>query len=838
MAARLERDANWLAALLLLLFWGRLLHVTVVKSDTFDEIIHIMQGVLFWRQKSLYPVVENPPLVNALIGLPVNILFRPQLPLQHPIWITGNWLRISQVFAWEVNNNGRLLVWMGRVAVIFLALLLAALLYRWGRQLFRRRAAGLLPLFLFTFDPNVLAHSSLATTDLGAAFFVCLAAYLVWRYWREPGWRRYLAGGAGIGLAMAAKFTGLVMVPALALLAAYRLWSAQSRPGFDAGKESRQLLLEVSGWLTLASFLLIAVYRFDLAALAADFARQQSHLSSGHSSYLLGELSTSGWWYYFPVVFAAKTPLLVLALLILGIVLLWRRGDCRWSHLWLLIIAGGIFAASFFSRVNLGYRYLLPALPLLYLFLGGVVPVLFASVKIDRRPQTGDPLASSGQAWRPAFIRGGATCLWGSPEWLARPVSWLVFALLLLVAVTSLSIHPHYLAYFNRLAGGPEEGWRVAVDSNIDWGQDLTGLATYLEEHEATSVQVSYLGTAPLAAYGIQGRLLPVWPAPDREPLYDPFYPPRPAPGLYALSVTQLLGVYADDPDYFAWFQERPPDDKVGYSLFIYDIAADGPPVGLALSGIGISAIALEDFDRAFASNDVRPRWYDARSSFLWPGGERPASIWAAVGDGHQPSHPALQALYPAAGPALRGESPEGLRYALFRLDESPVAATVETERVITSFGWPAAPVVGSLEWETERQPLTGAAVFSDTLQLLGYSMPADMTPQPGLTVDVLTYWQVNSRPPAGLKIFLHLLDARGHVVAQHDGLDVRAEALQPGDAFAQLHTVHLPAHLPGGRYAWQIGVYDSGSGERFFVPTDGGSVDRLLLHAVWIDDR
>jgi hypothetical protein len=794
---RLEKHSSWLVVLLLLFFWSRLLQTATVKSDTFDEIIHIMQGVLYWRQATLYPVVENPPLVNAIIGLPVAWLFRPELPIAHPIWQTGNWLRISQVFAWEINDNGRQLIWMGRVAIVFLALLLGALLYRWGRQLFQQRPAGLLVLLLFTFDPNVLAHSSLATTDLGTALFFCLAAYLVWRHWYKPECLSYLAAAAGLGLVLAAKYSGLIMVPAVALLAAYRLWSARRAPDFEAFKQGLHSLLEVGGWLGLGLLVFLAVYRFDLAALAADFTRQQSHLGSGHSSYLLGELSASGWWYYFPVVFVAKTPWPVLGLVGLALALVVAHRDYRWSHWWPVLIAIGIGASSLLSRVNLGYRYLLPALPLLYL--------------------------PAGRLAQPDALR-------------SRPVRWGMALLVMAAAGTSLAIHPHYLAYFNRLAGGPDEGWRIAADSNIDWGQDIGDLAAYMAAHNVEDAQVSYLGSAPLAAYGVEGRLLPVWPAPDRDPLYDPFYPPRPAPGFYALSITQLLGVYADDPDYFAWFQARPPDDKVGYSLFIYDVAADGPPIRLALSGIGISALRLNDFDRAFDSNDVRPAWYDARRSFLWPGGSGDgeiAAVWAAVGDGHWPSHPALQALYPATGPALRSEGAGGLRYALFRLDELPLAAVLEERGVAADFGWSAEPVVGSADWVEKRQRLAGKAIFDGTLELLGYEIVSDAAGQPDVSLNIVTYWRVQNPPANDLKIFLHVLDATGQVVAQHDGLDVPTVGLQAGDEFAQLHAI---ADLPPGSYGVQLGLYDDQTLRRLAVNVGAdATADRLLLSLVTV---
>ncbi len=215
------------AVFLLLLFWWRLVGTAVTLAATFDEPLHVLQGLVFWRQWPLLSVVQNPPLVNALIGVPLRLAFHPTLPPEVSGPVFQDWLKISQQFFWQANDNGLQMVLVGRLAVIWLALLLGALLLRWAGQWFGRDAA-LLTLILYTFDPNVLANASLATTDLGTAVFLTLAAYAVWRYWTKqdagqlPGWRRYILVGVAVGLAFASKFSGIVLVPALVLAVAWR----------------------------------------------------------------------------------------------------------------------------------------------------------------------------------------------------------------------------------------------------------------------------------------------------------------------------------------------------------------------------------------------------------------------------------------------------------------------------------------------------------------------------------------------------------------------------------------------------------------------------------------
>ena len=775
------------AVFLLLLFWARVVATAVTLSATFDEPLHLLQAVLYWRHWSLFSVVQNPPLVNALIGLPLRLAFRPALPPAMTDAVFQDWLTLGQQFMWQTNDNGLQMLFVGRLAVAWLTLLLAALLARWAGRWWGAGAA-LVALLLVTFDPNILAHSALATTDLGTAVFIVVAAYAVWRYWQladtsgQPGWRRYTLTGVAIGLALAGKFSGVILLPALLLILLWRILAKTERRGW------LRPFLEVAGWLVVGTAVFLLIYRFDWAALHMDFSLQQAHQLEGHSSFLLGQTNVGGWWYYFPVLFAVKTPLPILLLLAGGLALLvWQR-PWPWAQVWLWLLVGGFAAASLISRVNIGYRYLLPILPLLF--------VLLAALWRNRG------------RWR-----------------------WLMGLGLLWLAVESLWLHPAYLAYFNQLVSGPANGWRVAVDSNLDWGQDLGALATYEQENLPRPYQVAWLGTAPLAVYGIQrGEAAPIWPQGREDPLTDPFYPPLPAPGQYVISATQLQGVYLKNRARFAWFKAQVPQDRLGYSLFVYDVAASGPAVGLGVAGIGPALIAPADY-AAFQTNDVTPRWFDARTSFLWPGGGE-ASAWTAVGDGHQPTHPLLQQFY--GDPALRGANEEDgqvWRYSLFAWPVSPVTAVLSAPATRTDLGWSPDAVVGAADWAAKRRELGGTAVFDNTLALLGYQLE----PSEG-SLDMLSLWRVTEPPATDLKIFIHLLDAAGQVVAQHDGLDVTARTLRPGDELAQLHTITLPPDLPPGEYALQLGLYRPQDGARLTVPVAGVAADRILLQIVHLD--
>lgn len=757
------------AIILLLLFWGRLLHTMLHTSATFDEPFHLLQGVMYWQLDNLYSVIQNPPLINMWLGTIVQLILNPSLPPLTPDKLQ-NWIRVGQQFLWELNN-GLVILFIGRVANSFLSLFLASLVYNWSKQLSHGRPAGLLALLLYTFDPNILAHSALATTDLGTSFFILLAVYVCVRQWQNPSRRGFWAAGLALGLALSAKFSGVLLFPAVALAAAWVTWQeSQKAVPFRQPRwvHLQGLIIGLTIWFLVALLVLALIYRLDWATFKLDFDLQQAHQLEGHSSYLLGERGRHGWWYYFPVLLLTKTPLPTLILLFAGILYVFTHHSLLPTphtplptpHFLLLIVAL-FFTAGLLSNVNIGYRYLLPMWPLLFVVIS--------------------QLALTKTRWAQIGLGLG--------------VGYLIFS--------SLWIHPHYLAYFNEPAGGPDNGWRIAVDSNLDWGQDLPALATLVEQYSIEQLNIAYFGTSDFTAYGIEAEPLPGWPSVLPNPTTDTYYPPRPASGWYAISVTQLLGVYADNFGRFAYFQSQTPVAKAGYSIFLYRVEPSAPPAELALSGIGLSQLNDEDVQQTFHTSEVHLRWFSAWSSFVQPAGP---SRWLAVGTGHYPSHPALQTFYPR--PVLSGTSPqlgengEPLQYQLFELTH---------ELNLEGF---------SQEWVEPSTPL-----FGEQLTLLGHQLlPAEAHQQ-----QLLTAWQVSQTPNQDLKIFVHLLDPAGQVVAQHDGLDVQTRSLRPGDVVIQLHTLSW-GEAPAGTYTLQLGVYETAAGQRLLLPN---GADKWVLKTI-----
>jgi len=125
--------------------------------------------------------------------------------------------------------------------------------------------------------------------------------------------------------------------------------------------------------------------------------------------------------------------------------------------------------------------------------------------------------------------------------------------------IGTVAIGPHYLAYFNEFVGGPNNGYRYLVDSNLDWGQDLKNLSKYMTAQDIPEIYLSYFGTADPAYYGIRFQ-----PMPDTPPS------PGAAPAYYAISATSLQNVYSSEGKSGHWLAGYSPVRKIGYSIFVY----------------------------------------------------------------------------------------------------------------------------------------------------------------------------------------------------------------------------------------------------------------------------
>jgi hypothetical protein len=243
-------------------------------------------------------------------------------------------------------------------------------------------------------------------------------------------------------------------------------------------------------------------------------------------AFLMGDYSISGWRYYFPVAFLIKASIPFLVLLTISLIRLRQlEKEGKKKVLFLLLPAGIIFLLAVLSRINTGVRYILPIFPFLIV------------------------LASSSVFW----FRG-----W-KKIFLAGLIFWQILG--------AIRIYPDYLAYFNEFIGGSSQGYRYLADSNLDWGQDLKRLASFIREKNLV-MKINVFGVLGPELYGIDYDWFgPSWLKEDRRRQLSC----SPVFGWLAISTNQLQAVYLDDKGCFDWLKKLRPERRIGYSIFVYN---------------------------------------------------------------------------------------------------------------------------------------------------------------------------------------------------------------------------------------------------------------------------
>jgi hypothetical protein len=573
------RQIGLLLALALAAHAGLALHTMSGNAATFDEGAHLPAGYthLALGDHRLNP--EQPPLVKLLAAAPL-LAVDPVVVTEHVAWTSARQWEFGRRFLYAWNDGERLL-FLGRLPMVALTLTLIGAIFARAWRL-AGPAAGATALGLAALSPELLAHGSLVTTDVALALFVFLTVAAFDRLTERVTWGRLVATGAAAGAAVATKFSGLLLGPVLLVLGAVVLGSGRplevalvGPPRVVRGTVRRPgvLLALLAATGVLALLVIWVAYGFrgglspdgavraelrtaleepkegawprglvkaaDVGVLPEDYVRGLLFVmehSESRSTFLNGQLSDHGFPHYFLATFLLKTPIPLLVLSGLAVLRIPRLPPRTVAFVWAPIAV--YVGLTTFRGLQIGHRHLLPVLPFL--------------------------LVAAGEA-------AAALARWRRPVGVA-----LVGLLGAWYSVGTLRNHPHHLAYFNEMAGGPANGWTLLVDSNLDWGQDLKRLAAWMKERGVGKVKLSYFGSADPAYHGIDCERLPGYSAP---------HPPRVTreirPGdIVAVSATNLQGVYLDPEDRALMERLRrlEPVGRAGHSILIYRPDFAWPP--------------------------------------------------------------------------------------------------------------------------------------------------------------------------------------------------------------------------------------------------------------------
>ena len=500
-----------LAILMLILFV--VLCVTSFQKKTVagDEPAYLQAGGYIYFKGNFNYNQEHTPLLKMIIGLPFLFL--------------------------DQNDN---LLPYARMTSVILGVLLGILIYLFAKKLYGINAA-LFALFLYTLSPNILAHSRLATLDIGITFFFFLSVICFYMLLEKQNLKWFFIAAITFGLAQIAKFPAILLIPIFIIL--ITIFCLQKKE-FNIKSLSKylktentiiHLTLSFVGILLTGLFILHLTY-LPLGDLTEDaqfiydelndspifkieelilptnyvfgLEMQGYHSEFGHHAYLFGMRSETGWWYYYILGLLIKTPIAMLLFFILSITFIClKKTKNKLKHKdtfneWILIIPVIIFFGyfSFLNNVNIGIRYIMPIYPFIFIYVSKLI-----NLKINY--------------WKYILI---LLCIW--------------------YALSSFLIYPHYLNYFNEFVG-PENGYNYLLDSNVDWNQN----GKYVQEYRDKIYQET--GTKIITEPGC-----------------------NPVSGIIVISVNRLQGLSQEDTDCHAWLREGyEPIDMITYTHLVYD---------------------------------------------------------------------------------------------------------------------------------------------------------------------------------------------------------------------------------------------------------------------------
>jgi hypothetical protein len=526
---------------------------------TWDEPEHLAAGVELLDRGYYEYDTEHPPIGRVVLALGPYLAGAHSYGTPPPSGVTE-----GEDILYRDGKYDLYLTLARAGALPFLALLLIVT-WLWARRMLAGEGAALLAVLLVLSVPPVLGHAGLAALDVAAAATILLALYALDRWLDTPTWRTAVLFGLSSGLAVGTKFSAVPYIGMSLLALGLTHWvlarraPSAARAAMAARRAAELALVAITALVPL--FIAYGIRAPNAARVALRFSWAVSYLlqqggldhglgvllahlwlpreledlvngivavkahnDEGHLSYLLGEVRTTGWWYFYLVALAVKTPLPLLTAGSAGVAWLaregWRSGD-NWRITPAVLILAILIFASGFSHINIGIRHVLILYPLLALGAAWVVTRAWKALRAMRNKRR----AAAGTVVLAAVLSWQFSTLW---------FAW-----------------PDYLAWFNETVSHPE---RVLVDSDLDWGQDLRRLERRAAELKIPRLSLAYRGTADLT----------------REPL-PPFVilpPHQPTTGWVAVSQLARTRNLTD----YAWLDAYRPVERIGKSIDLYYI--------------------------------------------------------------------------------------------------------------------------------------------------------------------------------------------------------------------------------------------------------------------------
>jgi hypothetical protein len=536
-------------------FWVRGERFIAANGLTFDEGLHLTAGFSYWTSGNFALNAEHPPLLKLLWALPLVLGNASAHPVERAGNTENQW-KIADEWMYGSGVSHRSSLDPARRVNLAIGCGVVLLAGWWAYRVWGSKLAALATIGFASSDPTLLALSCILSTDVGLTFFGLLTCYLMWEYVQKPSRSLLFGAGVSLGLMLAAKFSAVGIVAGLGMtgLVHLRRGGTLSLPG----KET-----QCGTWLAIEFAIRLGV--IAIATTAATYAfinfdqwgkgLKFQLTRGGHGDgvmYLDGEISRKGWYHYFIVALLAKLPLGLLiaaaiSILRLSILSLKRARSASegqtshpsflarnyYANLWLIIPPLVFFAMASYSRVDMGIRVVLSAIPFLYLLASGLANVQYYRM----------------------FV---LTLLGGCLAWCF---------------VAAECANSRELSYFNEIGGKHSAGRHVLADSNLDWGQGLPALKKWMDQESVDRVYLSYFGTDRPESYGIHFRQLPGY---GRiGPASSDAIPENAGRHIVAVSANHLYGLFLNDPNLYSWLRERKPISTLDGSIHVFDLTDD-----------------------------------------------------------------------------------------------------------------------------------------------------------------------------------------------------------------------------------------------------------------------
>ena len=540
---------------LLAIFFFRGLYLNSYHSLTSDEPV-IYTGLALWKTGNFEHSPTHPPamkLLTAIFTLPLhpNIVIPEGFP-NIDEFLYGRQL----IFQFNQQIFQKMIDW-GRFPALLLGLLAAVYVYKWASEITNKKSA-LLAVTLYIFFPSIVALSAVADNDIMITAFFLMTAYYFKHYISGNSTKDAVLTGVCLGVTLLSKHTGILVIPIMLFASLIILFTSHKLPMLkfipSNNQNFKRSILAIiaffvfigiisaavvnAGYFFQGTFTPLGEYKFEqnffpifnspaLSWIPVPLpywylkGLETNQIFSVNAHYFHGNWVTTEDWYFFIFSFLVKTPIPLLIMLLIALVFYKKLSvNKRIDMILILLTVVGITLFFSLKQYKLGIRHLLPIYPFMFI----LVAMLWHHVSEVN------------------MVR-------------LKKFLMLMFAWYL---ISTTIVHPYYLSYMNGFVGGSENGYKWFLDSNVDWGQDLNAVKSWMDKSGYNEIGLSYYGSDVPQIRGIKSHMIPC----------------EKTTGLHVLSINNLYGnIFTGQPkNCYEWLRNIQPTDRIGYSMLVYNI--------------------------------------------------------------------------------------------------------------------------------------------------------------------------------------------------------------------------------------------------------------------------